>query len=236
MTADALVRLAELRRRQGRLTEATALLDQIEPHGLALLGRAELAYDRGDCSAAAEQAARYLRRVPTHNRTDRASGLDSGARERRRGRSRWRAGNALVELMAIATIVGTVTAAGGGAPRSAAGPRMSSGSRGRRAQAFRGCRRWIPAERRAVRGRARPNRAGAGAGAARIGAEAARGGSAARHRSSSELKAELELARARDVARARSDRPRPDSGRPPRRRRQASPGARSRCFGWSPTA
>ena len=76
MTADAVVRLAELRRRQGRLTEATALLDQVEPHGLALLGRAELAYDRGDCRGAAEQAARYLRRVPTHNRTDRASGLE----------------------------------------------------------------------------------------------------------------------------------------------------------------
>jgi ATP/maltotriose-dependent transcriptional regulator MalT len=60
MTADAVVRLAELRRRQGRLTEAAALLDQVEPHGLALLGRAELAYDRADWRAAAEQAARYL--------------------------------------------------------------------------------------------------------------------------------------------------------------------------------
>jgi DNA-binding NarL/FixJ family response regulator len=108
MTADALVRLAELRRRQGRLTEATALLDQTEPHGLALLGRAELAYDRGDYRAAAEQAARYLRRVPTHNRTDRASGLELVVRANVAAGDLDGARNALVELMAIATIVGTV--------------------------------------------------------------------------------------------------------------------------------
>ena len=84
MTADALVRLAELRRRQGRLAEAASLFEQAEPHGLALLGRAELAFDRGDCSAAAEQAARYLRRVPPHNRTDRAAGLELLVRARRR--------------------------------------------------------------------------------------------------------------------------------------------------------
>ena len=77
MTADGLVRLAELRRRQGRLVEAAAT---VRPGGavigLALLGRAELAFDRGDMRAAAEQAARYLRRVLPHNRTDRAAGLE----------------------------------------------------------------------------------------------------------------------------------------------------------------
>jgi hypothetical protein len=76
MTGDALVRLAELRRRQGRLVEATTLFDQAGGHGLALLGRAELAFDRGDLRAAADQAARYLRHVRTQNRTDRASRLD----------------------------------------------------------------------------------------------------------------------------------------------------------------
>jgi len=107
MTADAVVRLAELRRRQGRLTEATALLEQVEPHGLALLGRAELAYDRGDCRAAAEQAARYLRRVPTHNRTDRASGLELLVRAGVSLGDLDGARDALVELTAIATIVAT---------------------------------------------------------------------------------------------------------------------------------
>ena len=107
MTADAVVRLAELRRRQGRLTEATALLDQVEPHGLALLGRAEIAYDRGDWRAAAEQAARYLRRVPMHNRTDRASGLELLVRADVSLRDFDGARDALIELTAIATIVAT---------------------------------------------------------------------------------------------------------------------------------
>jgi ATP/maltotriose-dependent transcriptional regulator MalT len=107
MTADAVVRLAELRRRQGRLTEATALLDQVEPHGLALLGRAELAYDRGDWRAAAEQAARYLRRVPMHNRTDRASGLELLVRADVSLRDFDGARDALIELTSIATIVAT---------------------------------------------------------------------------------------------------------------------------------
>jgi LuxR family maltose regulon positive regulatory protein len=45
MKRDALVRLAELRRRQGRLAEAAALVDQTPPHGAGLLERAELAFD-----------------------------------------------------------------------------------------------------------------------------------------------------------------------------------------------
>jgi hypothetical protein len=64
MTGDALVRLGELRRRQGRLVDAARLFDQADGHPLALLGRAELAIDRGDTRAAAELAERYLRRLP----------------------------------------------------------------------------------------------------------------------------------------------------------------------------
>src|SRR5207247_1465481 len=55
MTADGIVRLAELRRRQGRLVEAAALFDRADPHPLAAMGRAELAFDRGDGRAAAGQ-------------------------------------------------------------------------------------------------------------------------------------------------------------------------------------
>jgi LuxR family transcriptional regulator, maltose regulon positive regulatory protein len=73
MTGDALVRLAQLRRRQGRLVEAAELFDQTQPHGPGLLGRAELAFDRGDHRAAEEQAARFLRHVPQQNWADRAS-------------------------------------------------------------------------------------------------------------------------------------------------------------------
>ena len=108
MTADGLVRLAELRRRQGRLVEATELFERAEPHGLASLGRAELAFDRGDPRAAAEHAERYLRRVPTQNRTDRAGGLELLVRALVAAADRDGATTALAELSAIATLVGTV--------------------------------------------------------------------------------------------------------------------------------
>src|SRR5262249_20449022 len=76
MTADGVVRLAELRRRQGRLVEAAALFKPTESHPLAGLGNAELALDRGALRSAAELAERYLRRLPLHNRTDRVVALD----------------------------------------------------------------------------------------------------------------------------------------------------------------
>jgi DNA-binding NarL/FixJ family response regulator len=108
MTGEALVRLAELRRRQGRLVEAAALFEQTPPHGPGLLGRAELAFDRGDLRTAAEQAARYLRHVPKQNQTDRASGLELLVRART-GLGEWEhAKSALVELSSIATLAATL--------------------------------------------------------------------------------------------------------------------------------
>src|SRR5262245_23586599 len=67
MTADGLVRLAELRRRQGQLVEAASLFEQAGAHPLAMLGRAEIAFDRGDMATAASESARYLRRVMPTN-------------------------------------------------------------------------------------------------------------------------------------------------------------------------
>jgi DNA-binding NarL/FixJ family response regulator len=107
MTADGAVRLAELRRRQGRLVEAAAMFDQYESHPLSMLGRAELAFDRGDSRTAAEQAERYLRHVLPHNRTDRAAGLDLLVRALAAAGEQQAAKTALAELSAIATIVGT---------------------------------------------------------------------------------------------------------------------------------
>jgi LuxR family maltose regulon positive regulatory protein len=107
MQADGIVRLAELRRRQGRLVEAAALFEQSEPHGLASLGRAELAFDRGDMRAAAEQAARYLRRVALQNRTDRAAGLDLLVRALVGVGDLEGARTALAELVGIAGHCGT---------------------------------------------------------------------------------------------------------------------------------
>jgi DNA-binding NarL/FixJ family response regulator len=108
MTPDAIVRLAELRRRQGRLTEAASLFDEAGAHGLALLGRAELAFDRGDMRTAAEHVDRYLRRVPTQNRTDRAAGLELLIRAQAAGGELDGARTALAELSAITGVVGTL--------------------------------------------------------------------------------------------------------------------------------
>jgi DNA-binding CsgD family transcriptional regulator len=107
MMGDAVVRLAELRRRQGRLVEAAALFDQAQHHPLALLGKAEIAFDRGDFRSAVEQAARYLRHVPTQNRTDRTSALDLIVRALTDAGDIEGASTALAELVSIAKVVGT---------------------------------------------------------------------------------------------------------------------------------
>jgi DNA-binding NarL/FixJ family response regulator len=107
MTADGLVRLAELRRRQGRLAEAAAMFQQAEHHPLAALGRAELAFDRGDLQAAADAAERYLRRVPSHNRTDRVVALDLLVRALAGAGDVAAARTALAELNGIAALVAT---------------------------------------------------------------------------------------------------------------------------------
>ena len=107
MTGDAIVRLGELRRRQGRLVDAARLFDQADGHPLALLGRAELALDRGDARAAAELAERYLRRLPQQNRTDRAPGLDLLVRALAKSSDLDGARTAFAELSAIATLMMT---------------------------------------------------------------------------------------------------------------------------------
>jgi DNA-binding NarL/FixJ family response regulator len=83
MAAEGLVRLAELRRRQGRLAEATALLDRLEARPLRMLGgplalleRAALALDGGDAARAAELAERALRAIPPGNPLARVAGLE----------------------------------------------------------------------------------------------------------------------------------------------------------------
>jgi len=106
MSGEALVRLAELRRRQGRLDEAAKIFDQVPPAGSGLLGRAELALDRGEARAAGEQAERYLRHVPEQNRTDRAAGLDVLVRALAEQRKWDRAQAALSELKTIANRIG----------------------------------------------------------------------------------------------------------------------------------
>jgi DNA-binding NarL/FixJ family response regulator len=107
MSSDAVVRLAELRRRQGRLVEATRLFDAAGSHPLALIGTAEIALDRGDSRAAADLAARYLRRLPAHNRTDRSTGLELIVRAQSAEGDLAGARTALAELTAIASLMMT---------------------------------------------------------------------------------------------------------------------------------
>jgi DNA-binding CsgD family transcriptional regulator len=76
MVGDALARLGELRRRQGRLADAEELFARSETHSLSLLGCAQLALDRGQPSEAAELADRYLRRFPDPSRIERSAGLE----------------------------------------------------------------------------------------------------------------------------------------------------------------
>jgi ATP/maltotriose-dependent transcriptional regulator MalT len=81
-TSDAVVRLAELRRRQGRLDEAALLVEQAREHRLAGIVRAGLALDRGDFGLASDEAERYLRRIGQSDRFERVLALEPLVRAR----------------------------------------------------------------------------------------------------------------------------------------------------------
>ncbi|WP_133805939.1 LuxR C-terminal-related transcriptional regulator [Kribbella caucasensis] len=74
--AEAVVRLGELRRRQGRLAEAEELFGQAPGHPLARRGMAEVSLERGDPGAARDLLNRVLRRIPTTNPVSRAGPLE----------------------------------------------------------------------------------------------------------------------------------------------------------------
>jgi DNA-binding CsgD family transcriptional regulator len=103
----ALIRLGDLRRRQGRWEEADQLLAESGAHFLAVLGRGQLALDRGEPAAAAELAEEYLRRVPPTDRTERLPGLDVLCRARASEGAFQAARTALEELRTVAETVGT---------------------------------------------------------------------------------------------------------------------------------
>lgn len=67
----AVVRLAELRRRQGRLAEAEALFRQTEFDPLARLGLAEIRFERGDLGTARTLLEQALRSIPPEPLTPR---------------------------------------------------------------------------------------------------------------------------------------------------------------------
>jgi LuxR family transcriptional regulator, maltose regulon positive regulatory protein len=105
--ADAVVRLAELRRRQGRTDEAEALLRRAEHHPLTLRVRAALALDQGDENAALELLQAMRRRTPTTARTEQVTTLELAARAHAGLGQLEPAREAAAELAAIAGMIGT---------------------------------------------------------------------------------------------------------------------------------
>jgi DNA-binding NarL/FixJ family response regulator len=114
MAAEGIARLAELRRRQGRVEEAEALLDRLDTRPLralgtrlALLGRAALALDRGEATMAIELAERFLRGVPAQDRAGRVDGLELLVRGHVASGDHDRAARVLAELESITTVIAT---------------------------------------------------------------------------------------------------------------------------------
>jgi LuxR family transcriptional regulator, maltose regulon positive regulatory protein len=77
---EGLLRLAELRRLQGRTEEALELFDSAPEHPLSLVGRAEVAFDQADFLAARDLIERFLRRVRRNLVTERFNGLELAVR------------------------------------------------------------------------------------------------------------------------------------------------------------
>ena len=105
--ADGMVRLAELRRRQGLLDESGRLLEAADGHILAPLVRASLALDRGDAATATHEAERSLRRLPAGGLTDRTPALEILVRARLAAGDAQAAREAAEQLRAIASTART---------------------------------------------------------------------------------------------------------------------------------
>jgi LuxR family transcriptional regulator, maltose regulon positive regulatory protein len=114
MAAEGIARLAELRRRQGRMKESQVLLDRLDTQPLrtlgsrlALLGRAALALDQGDPTTAIDLAERYLRGVPAGDRVERIDGLELLARAQAARGDHAQATRSMAELRAITDAIAT---------------------------------------------------------------------------------------------------------------------------------
>jgi LuxR family transcriptional regulator, maltose regulon positive regulatory protein len=103
----AVVRLADLRRRQGRFAEARQLLHRAEGNALTPVVLAELSLDLGDASAAGDLLDPVLRRVPAQNRTLRAAPVEVMVRAKAATGEDEEAASHLLELRAIADALGT---------------------------------------------------------------------------------------------------------------------------------
>lgn len=107
MAVEAVARLAELRRRQGRFEEATQLFAKVEFHPLVQIGRAQLALDQAEPASAFSLVERFLRGIPQEDRTERAAGLEVLVRALVNLGRVEQAGPPLAELQEIASAIRT---------------------------------------------------------------------------------------------------------------------------------
>ncbi|MHB8669564.1 MAG: LuxR C-terminal-related transcriptional regulator [Acidimicrobiales bacterium] len=105
--ADALARLGELRRRQGRNSEAEAIFGRARPVPAARVGLAELHLDRGAAVHAVEIMVRLLDLLAPEARLERAAALEVGVRAGVAAGEPERWTWAVAELGDIAALVGT---------------------------------------------------------------------------------------------------------------------------------
>ncbi|WP_161958524.1 helix-turn-helix transcriptional regulator [Ornithinimicrobium cavernae] len=102
-----LVALAELRRRQGRQSDVSTLLERAGASGQALLCQARLEFDRGYVRRSAELVERMVRQSPPERRVDHAPALEHLLRSRIGAGDLERAGEVLESLRELDRLVGT---------------------------------------------------------------------------------------------------------------------------------
>jgi DNA-binding NarL/FixJ family response regulator len=107
LAAEAVVRLGELRRRQGRLDEAETMLADADSHPLGVLGLAEICLDREDPMLALDLVERLLRQTSETSRTQRAAALELAVRSHVACRQLDAAYAALAELRQIGDALAT---------------------------------------------------------------------------------------------------------------------------------
>ena len=104
---NSVLRLAELRIRQGRIAEATALIERLEGTPNAALGRASLSLEQSDPERAVELVERFLRSAPTGAPVERVAAVEILVAALLAAGDVERAESAGAELRQVAEAVGT---------------------------------------------------------------------------------------------------------------------------------
>ena len=106
---EALAKLGDLRRRQGRHAEAEELLRRSEAHPMSLLAKASLALDKSDPESAIDLVRRFLRRITDEDQAEHVFALEVAVRARLARGDVDRAQTDLADAASIAGLVGTAS-------------------------------------------------------------------------------------------------------------------------------